>query len=170
MSESQAREMAAGYDLHPAWRRDNKQFEQDAVDFWRRLGLLPADVDPEARARELAAVAYKDGRLVAVTTLAIGRLEQVRARIAMLRAATDPEHRRGHAANALAIYTREIIERWAGEHPDEKIGGMGAVIESPNLRGWEKQPLWPTTQLSLIGHTRDGRQIRLYWFRNFRLD
>ena len=42
------------------------QIERDAVDFWRRLGNLPPDVAPEQRARELTAVAYKDGRIVGV--------------------------------------------------------------------------------------------------------
>lgn len=170
MSESQAREMAAGYDLQPAWRRDDSRIEADAIEFWRRLDILPANVSPEDRARELAAVAYKDGRLVAVTTLQLARLEQVRARLAMLRAATDPEHRRSHVSQALTIYTRELIERWAIEHPEERVGGMGAIIESANLRGREKEPVWPTTRLALIGHMADGRQIRLYWFADFRLD
>jgi len=170
MSEQQAREMAAGYDLHAAWRADNAQFEADAIAFWQRLSLLPPGVDPDARAKELAAVAYRDGELVAVSTLAVTRLKQVGANVAMLRAATDPEHRRAHLANALSIFTREVIEAWATDHPEARIGGMGAVIESENLRGREKEPVWPTTKMILIGHLPNGRQLRLYWFPDFRLD
>ena len=170
MSEAQAREMAAGYDLHAAWRRDDARYEADAIAFWERLSLLPKGVDPAVRATELAAVAYKDGELVAVSTLAIGRLEQVGARIAMLRAATDPGHRRAHLANALSIFTRETIEAWAKAHPEERIGGMGAVIESEHLRGREKEPVWPTSKMALIGRTPKGQQLRLYWFPDFRLD
>lgn len=170
MSEAQAREMAAGFDLHAAWRPDDARFEADAIAFWARLSLLPPGVDPMVRAKELAAVAYQDGRLVAVATLVVARLEQVRARIAMLRAATDPAHRRSHLANARSIFTREVIEGWATAHPEERIGGMGAVIESEHLRGREKEPVWPTTKMVLVGHTRQGRQLRLYWFPDFRLD
>ena len=162
--------MAAGYDLHVAWRRDDPQYEADAIAFWTRLSLLPEGVDPAVRAKELAAVAYKDGRLVAVATLALARLDRVRARFALLRAATDPEERRSHLANALAIFTRETIEAWARANPEERLGGMGAVIESEHLRGREREPVWPTTQMTLVGHTSDGRQIRLYWFPDFRLD
>ncbi len=162
--------MAAGYDLHAAWRRADPGFETDAIEFWTRLALLPEGVDPAQRAKELAAVAYRDDELVAVTTVALARLDQVRARIAMLRAATDPEHRRAHLSNALAIFTRELVEAWAKAHPEERVGGLGAVIESDHLRGWEKRPVWPTTRLNLIGHTPDGRQLRLYWFPDFTLD
>lgn len=162
--------MAAGYDLRVAWRRDDAGFEADAIEFWTRHSLLPQGVDPAARAKELAAVAYRGGGLVAVSTLALARIEQVGARIAMLRAATDPEHRRAHLSNALAIFTRELVEAWARANPEERVGGMGAVIESDYLRGWERHPVWPTTKLNLIGHTPDGRQLRLYWFPDFRLD
>lgn len=170
MSEAQAREMAEGYDLHPAWRRDNEQFERDAVAFWNRLGILPPAVTPEDRAKELAAVAYKDGKLVAVTTIALARIEEVRARLGMLRGATDPEHRRGHVAWALALFTRDLIERWANEHPEERVGGIGAVVESEDLRGREKQPIWPKTGLILVGYTAKGLQLRVSWFEDFRLD
>jgi hypothetical protein len=170
MSEAQAREMAAGYELHVAWRQDNAQFEADAAAFWERLSLLPKGADPAIRAKELAAVAYQDGKLVAVSTLAVGRIEQLRAKVAMLRAATDPEHRRSHLANALSIFTREVIESWSRDNPEARIAGMGAVIESENLKGREKEPVWPTTKMVLIGYTPKGQQLRLYWFPDFRLD
>lgn len=170
MTEAQARELTAGYDLHPAWRRQDARFEADAIDFWSRLSLLPPGTDPAVRVKELAAVAYRDGRLVAVTTLMVARIKQVRARLALLRGATDPEHRRSHVANALAILTRETIEAWASAHPEERLGGMGAVIESEHLRGREREPVWPTTKLALIGHMPNGSQIRIYWFPDFRLD
>lgn len=170
MAEEQAREMAAGFDLRPAWRLDDARIEADAVEFWNRLKILPADVRPEERAKELAAVAYRDGRLAAVCTLQLARLEQVRARLGMIRSATDPDHRRSHVAQALTIYARELLEAWSAEHPEEKIAGMGAIIQSDNLRGRGKDPVWPTTRLNLIGYTPDDNQIRVCWFEGFRLD
>ena len=163
-------EMAPGYDIRPAWRLDDARIEADAIAFWRRLDILPADVRPEERARELGAVAYKDGRIVGVTTAGIARLEQVRARLAMLRGAVDPEHRRTHVGQALALYTRELVERWSMEHPEEKVGGLGAIVESPDLVARQKQPFWPMSRFGLVGFTPDGRQIRVSWFVDFRLD
>lgn len=164
------RGMAAGYDLRPAWRRDDAAIEADAVDFWGRLDILPSEVRPEERAKELAAVAYQDGRLVGVTTASLGRLEQVRARLAMLRGAVDPEHRRSYVAQALALYTRELIEEWSRENPHERVGGLGAIIESPDLVARQKEPFWPMTRFGLIGYAPNGRQIRVSWFEDFRLD
>lgn len=170
MASSAPAAPAAGYDLRPAWRLDDARIEADAIAFWRRLDILPPDVTPEQRAKELGAVAYKDGRLVGVTTASLGRLEIVRARLAMLRGAVDPDHRRSHVAMALAVYTRELIQRWSKEHPEEKVAGLGAIIESPDLLARQREPFWPTTRFGVVGYRADGRQIRVSWFEDFRLD
>jgi len=170
MSKDRTGELAPGFDLHPAWRRDDRQIELDAIAFWTRLNLLPPDVDPEQRARELAAIAYKDGRIAGVTTIALTRVEQVRARLGMLRGAVDPEFRRSHVGMALFFFTRALIEQWSMEHPQERVAGLGAVLQSPDLAAWEKQPFWPISRFGLIGFAPDGHQIRVSWFEDFRLD
>jgi len=68
------------------------------------------------------------------------------------------------------MYARDILERWSIANPDEKLAGMGAVIESKELAGREKQPFWPNTRFGVVGYTADGRQIRVSWFEHFRFD
>jgi hypothetical protein len=158
------------FDLRPAWRRDDAVIEADAIAFWRRLAILPAGVVPEQRAKELAAAAYEDGRLVGVMTAVPTRIDFLRARLAMVRGAVDPEHRRSRAAFALLVYTRHLLERWSGDHPDERLAGVGAIVESADLAGREKEPFWPMSRMGLVGYTPEGRQIRVSWFEDFRLD
>jgi hypothetical protein len=163
-------EMAPDFELRPAWRLNDPQIEKDAIDFWNRLGILPRNATAEERAKELTAVAYKNGRIVGVHTARLGRLDQVRARLAMLRSAVDPDHRRTRASFALTLYTRALLERWSAEHPQERLGGLGAILESRELAGRGQQPYWPTTRFILAGFMPDGRQIRVSWFEDFRLD
>ena len=158
------------FELRSAWRRGDEAIEADAIAFWRRLAILPANVAPETRAKELVAVAYKDGRLVGVTTAALTRLEFLRARFAMIRAAVDPDYRRSRAAFALAVYSRDLIERWSCEHRHERVAGLGAIVESPDLVARQREPFWPQTRFGLVGYTKDGRQIRVSWFEDFRVD
>ena len=157
-------------ELRPAWRRGDQTIEADAIAFWRRLGILPPGVEPQARAKELVAVAYKDDRLVAVTTATLKRLDFLRARFAMLRGAVDPAHRRTRTGWALGLYTRDLMEQWSYDHPDERVAGLAAIIEAPELVALERQPFWPTTKFGLVGYTEAGRQIRVSWFEQFRLD
>ncbi|HKR23933.1 MAG TPA: GNAT family N-acetyltransferase, partial [Allosphingosinicella sp.] len=160
----------SGVELRPAWRLGDRRLEQDAIDFWTRLNLLPPGADPEQRAGELAAIAYKDGRVAGVTTIALARMEQVRARLGMMRGAVDPEHRRSGVGLALLFFTRPLIERWSMDHPEERVAGLGAVMQTPDLAAWEAQPYWPKTGFGLIGFAPDGNQVRVSWFRDFRLD
>jgi hypothetical protein len=157
-------------EIRPAWRRDDARIEADAVALWHRLGILPPGVAPEARARELVLGAYKGDRLVGVVTAALEMLPQVRARVAMTRGVVDPEMRRGHVAFAMMNAFPQILESWAAEHPEERVGGFGGIIESNQLKAAQNLPYWAQWRYGLIGFTADGRQIRLSWFEDFRLD
>lgn len=165
-----AEEIAPGYDIRPAWRLGDAGIEADAIAFWNRLGILPSGVTPEERARELAAVAYRDGRIVGVHTIALARLELVRARLGMLRSAVDPEHRRSRVSMALSVFTRDLLEQWSKDNPGERLAGLGAIVEGPNLFERAREPFWPTTRFGVVGYMPDGRQIRVSWFEHHRLD
>lgn len=163
-------EMIPGFALRPAWRLNDARIEADAIAFWTRLNILPRGVRPEERARELIAVAYKDDAIVGVHSATIGYLEQVRSRLAMLRSAVDPAYRRSRVSMALSLYSRALLERWARDNPAERLGGLGAIVESQQLAERGKEPYWPQTRFILAGYTGDGRQIRVSWFEDFRVE
>lgn len=71
---------------------------------------------------------------------------------------------------ALAVYSRDLTERWSYDHPDERVAGLGAIVESSDLVARQREPFWPQTRFGLAGYTRDGRQILVSWFEDFRLD
>ena len=115
-------------------------------------------------------VAYQHGRIVGVVTADVGVLPQVRARVAMVRGAVDPDLRRSHVGFAMLLGARPILEKWSGENPHERLAGIGGILESRELAAAQSQPYWPISRFGLIGFTPDGRQIRVSWFKDFRLD
>jgi hypothetical protein len=161
---------AEGLDLRPGWRSADASLEADAVAFWERLKILPAGVDPVARAKELVAGCYKDGRLIAVQTAKLEVLDFVRARFAVIRSAVDPKARRSHAAATLAYFCRELLDRWSLDNPAERLAGTAAYLESRELGELQKEPYWPATRLMLARFLPDGRQVRLGWFDHYRTD
>ena len=163
-------EMIPGFVLRPAWRLDDPQIEADVLAFWKRLNILPADVKPEERVKELLVVAYKDGEVAGVHSAAIDYLAQVKTRLAMVRTAVDPVHRRSHLAIALTIRGRALVGQWSRDNPDARVGGMGAIIESRELAERGRQPFWPQTRFILAGFLPDGRQLRISWFEDYLLD
>lgn len=163
-------EMVPDSELRPAWRLGDARIEADAIAFWTRLGILPAGIAPEQRAKELVAVVYRNDALVGVQTATIERVEQVRARLAMVRSAVDPGHRRTHISLALTLYSRNLLQAWARKHPEENLGGLGAKVGGPDLAARAAQPFWPQTRFILAGFLADGRQLRISWFEDYLLE
>lgn len=161
---------AAGFDVRVAWRRDDPEIEADAIAFWTRLGLLPAGVEPAERAKELVAAAYVEGKLAAVATATIEWIPELRARFAAVRGATDPEYRRHGAMWALTMPVCETLERWAIDHPEEKLAGRIGFAEPDTWGDLARMPVEPVSKLMLIGYDEWGRQVRVAWFDHFRFD
>ena len=155
--------------LLPAWQRKDAKIEADAIALWQRLGVLPATVESEERAKELCSAAYLDGTLVGVSTVTLDMLPQLRCRFGFFRCLVDPTHRQKQIGRRLAVHSREVLCAWSKDHPEAEIAGMAAVIETKDLGGFEKEPFWPASGLTLIGYTPKGQQLRVTWFEHIRL-
>jgi hypothetical protein len=160
----------SGIEFREAWRRDDPRIEADAIAFWTRLSILPEGVSPEARARDIVLAAYHEGRIVGLVTATLERLEPLRARLAMIRGAVDPEFRRRRVGLMMMFMIRPTIESWSREHPHERVAGIGAILQASELNERARRPYSPFTRYMLAGFTREGDQLRICWFEDFRLD
>lgn len=156
------------FDVRIAWRRDDPRIEADAIAMWTRLGVLPPDVTPEARARQLVAAAYCGDRIVAVCTAVIEPVNFLRARFFVLRSMTDPEFLRSHAQIALALPVKGELETWAAAHPEEKIAGVAGFVAPGAWGDFARLPVAPIWSWTLVAYTHDGQQVRVVWFDDFR--
>ncbi len=162
--------IGGGLDVRVAWRRDDPAIEADAIAFWERLDLLPPGTDPASRARDIIAAAYKDDALVALATATIELIPWLNVRMAVLRGATDPDHRRAHAQLALAVPSHDALRDWSIAHPEEKLAGAIAFVDESEWGDFLKRPVWPESGLEVAGYTPQNKQIRLRWFDHFRFD
>ena len=158
------------FDIRPAWRLSDAAIERDAIDYWTRTGLLPPDVDPADRARELVAVAYFGRRVIGATTATLNHYGPLRARFAFLRGAVDPAYRRRQVGRTLLQFSRPLLEQWSAEHPEEKVLGIGSIVEGTEFAALRQFPVSPDGQLVLVGYLDDGRQIRVSWFAHARVE
>lgn len=163
-------ETPVDFDLIDCWQRADPGIAADVIAFWDRMGALPATVTPEERARQLTSVAYRDGRVLGVATAYIDDVARLRCRLAFIRNLVDPAERRGLVSSGVTRHSREILERWSLAHPEEKVLGMAAVVQSSQLAGRARYPIWSNSGLNLTGLTEDGQQFRVSWFAHARLD
>jgi len=156
--------------LKPVWQMHDVRAERDVLAFWREGKLLSQDVDIKTRLNELCVIAYDDNRVVAVNTVVLQRLERVRARIAMIRLAVAADYRNRRLASQITDMARLLLEEWAARHPQEKVMGMGCVLQTRALGAKANQAVWPRNGLALIDHAPNGDQVRLVWFANATID
>jgi hypothetical protein len=156
--------------LSPAWQRNDANIIKDATDFWLKLRLLPAGVTPEQRAQELCAAAYVGNELVGVSTMELRHSPSLHCRLGFFRCLVSPAHRHRRIARRLTVYSRELLEHWSKENPEEKVLGMAAILESASFDLLARRPKWGDAKLWLIGYTPKGQQIRLTWFDHARLE
>ena len=157
----------AGIAFRTAWNKDDETLRQDAVAFWRGgPQLLPQGVDPIARARELCAVAYRDGSVVGVSTVTIEFVPQFRSRMALYRCSAAPDLLTIPPLSwRITDYSREVLEKWSLENPDEKVMGLMAIIQAQSLIEHYPQIVAPAN-MAFTGFTPAGFPIRVAWFKH----
>jgi hypothetical protein len=155
--------------LKPVWRNRDATAERDVLAFWREGRLLSQDVDLATRLTELCVIAYAGNKVVAVNTAVLTWLEQVRARIAMLRLAVAANYRQSHVATEMLAVAKPVLEEWATAHPEEKVMGIGCVVQTRAIGAKITEAVWPRTGLAVIDHNEKGDQLRLAWFANARI-
>jgi hypothetical protein len=148
-----------------AWRRNDPQIERDAVAMWNEMRILPPNVRPEDRARELVSVAYAGDRIVGITTATLQTYQPVRQRFAFIRILMRPEAEKSGVSVPLTVACREELREWSVANPQEQVAGYAAIITAA---GYGAKPVLPAG-LTVVGYTPDGHQIRLYWWDHFRL-
>jgi outer membrane receptor protein involved in Fe transport len=67
----------------------------------------------------------------------------------------------GFNSGGLAIYSDSLGPVESQYDPE--------LIENKEIAARLREPYWPVTRLGLVGHTADGRQIRVAWFANGRI-
>jgi len=156
--------------LEPAWQLGDFRLQSAAVDFWMRNLALPDGVDARERARQLTTVAFAGDEAVGASTAVIRPMPQVRQRLGMFRCSVAPEFRRTRMATEMAVMTRDPLEVWAKANPQQRVKGMGCVIQGVELEAKKAQAHWPLSGLALAGYNERDEQVRVVWFKDATID
>ena len=157
-------ESELNFDIRAAWRRKDPAIERDAELFWLANNALPPGTDVGARLSELCAAAYVRDKLVGISTTPIREINFLRTKLAMLRVLVSTDVRVQNVARRLGVFSRDLLEAWSKENPNEGVMGLGAVIQSPLLVKNVTEAVYPETKLAFIGYTQEGFQMRVFWF------
>lgn len=149
-----------------AWKKDDPKLKADALRIWSDPGVLPRETNLEERMKQLAVVAYEDNVLAGLATLNVQIFPQLKQKFAFFRGYVMPDFRLREMGRDMVVETYKRIETYAAAHPEEKLAGMMAVVQIPNVGD---NPQGKKIKMTLIGYTNDNQQVRLSWFDHFRV-
>lgn len=153
-------------DFRTAWRKSDLALEHDAKEFWTGGTVsLPANVDPQERARELCVVAYHNERCVGVSTATIEYVPQFRVRMAVYRCSATRALRRTPLSWQITEYSQRVLEHWSLENPQDGAMGLMAVMRSRELVTRYPQ-VFGVANMTFVGFTPAGFPIRVAWFKH----
>jgi hypothetical protein len=156
--------------LKACWKSSDASIQRDVLKFWREENLIPEIADAAKRLKNVCVVAYDGPRIVGALEARVRHLDIVRSTIAMLALAVKADHRTQTLVNDIILLGRDLLEQWSAENPHEKLMGIGRIVPSRNTDERKRRPVWEPTNLTLVGFTPKGAQIRIAWFKHATVD
>ncbi len=162
-----------------AWEQSSDRVRADALELWGRLKVLPASVEPEARAEELIYGAYIDGKLASVATAEVLTHHGLGNRnFALTRYLTAPEFRENNLLNTGAMYGHLLLQDWSKAHPEASLcGTMWTWTSKDEIYARKAPPYFPRSKEErdlyprciLIGWLPDNIGVWVWWFDHIRV-
>lgn len=156
-----------GISFAKAWGLENPAMEQAVQKFWRDLGLVP-EAEIEQRLKELCAVAYCNGSIIAVATADPTLVPHLRTRFFQYRCSIARAHRRRELAWRLTAFSHGVLEEWSLLNRQEKIMGLLAIMQSDAFASHSSTPVLTKHGISvvLVGYSPAGFRLRAIWFKH----
>jgi hypothetical protein len=108
--------------------------------------------------------------LIALTTARIRFIGFLGVKLAMLRVAVASDKRQNRLATIIQAESRELLERWSADNPEQEVMGMGTVTQTRAFdeRGPARDFL-RSSHLAFVGWTANGEHMRVAWFEHGRV-
>lgn len=153
--------------MYDVWSQDDPAARQAVVDFWMHHEAIPDVAEAERRSHEICCLGKAGEEIVAVSTVQLTHVQQLKAPLYYYRCFIAPDYRGQRMATAITTRTRDLLEEWSRGRADAGLG-LIATFQSPALRNIARMPVSPSG-LVFIGYDGRGDQVRVYWFEHAQL-
>ncbi len=146
------------------WEEKNQELLDEIVEVWNRHRALPRGENPLDRAKQVVYLARnKENRIVGISTAYISWVKQLKANMFVYRGFVAQHYRRMGILTKLTLMTRDYLET-IHRSINPRCLGIIATIENAGLNQTLRQAVYPKSKLALIGYTKSGNPIRVYYF------
>jgi len=144
----------------------DSEYQNQIIDFWNLLNVLPKEVNPEQRAKLAVMIALAEGeKIVGVSTAERVKVTYLNNNhFYNYRTLIDPAYRIPGLVDKMAVDSIDFLESIFTKSETDCIGVI-TLIESTRTRALKRKVVYAATGLTLIGHTPKGAEIRIKYFK-----
>lgn len=158
--------------LQRVWQQMTPSLIEEVSHFWTSNQMLTERTSLVDRAKEVVYIVResKEHGIVGLSTSELIVIKQLNNNAFFLfRCIILPSHRIPGLVSKLINETRDTLQSYAAMHREFNCVGVITFVESPRVREFRRETVWPASQMVYIGDDKLGRHIRVYYFEGARI-
>jgi len=154
------------------WQKMTPSLVQEVIEFWSFNKMLRPDSNVEERARQVVFIvrSNRDKSIVGLATVVEVTFKQLNGNnFYLFRSIILPAFRQQGLAAKLIVETRDFLEFISTKNIHSLCIGMLVFVENPKLKQFKRETVWPASQMTFFGVDKEGRHIRVFYFKGARI-
>lgn len=159
-------------EIHVAWQKMSPDLIKEVVAFWDNNKMIKPGFSSEERARQVVLILRdKDTKtIVGLSTAGLVTFKQLNNNnFYLYRSIILPAYRHPGLTSRIIVDTRDYLESLHAKEEVKTVIGMLSFVENPRIQQFRREAIWPASKMAYIGMDKDGRHIRVYYFKGARI-
>jgi hypothetical protein len=140
----------------------------EVINFWDENKMLKSGFSSEERAQQVVLIirTERDKKVVGVSTAGMVTFKQLNSNnFYLYRSIILFDYRHPGLTSKIIVETRDILEAFNKQDSVSRCIGMLTFVENPRIQQFRREAIWPASKLAFIGVDKQGRHIRVYYFK-----
>jgi hypothetical protein len=154
--------------IENVWQKVSPALVKEVINFWDENKMLKPGISSEERAQEVVLIirSEKNKKIVSVSTAAMVTFKQLNSNnFYLYRSIILIGYRHPGLTSKIIVETRDILEAFSKQDLSSRCIGMLTFVENPRIQQFRREAIWPASKMAFIGVDKEGRHIRVYYFR-----
>lgn len=158
--------------IENVWQQMHQLLISEVMQFWESNKMLRPGYASEERARQVVLILRdKDTKtIVGLSTAGLVTFKQLNNNnFYLYRSIILPAYRHPGLTSGIIVDTRDYLESLHAKEEVKKVIGMLSFVENPRIQQFRREAIWPASKMAYIGMDKEGRHIRVYYFKGARI-
>lgn len=154
--------------IENAWQKMSPDLIQEVIAFWNNNKMIKPGFSSEERARQVVLI-LRDANtkaIVGLSTAGVVTFKQLNSNnFYLYRSIILPDYRHPGLTSKVIVETRDLLEAYNKKEGNNFCKGILTFVENPRLQQFRREAVWPASKMAYIGMDKEGRHIRVYYFK-----